>query len=430
MSPGAGAGRLHVTAGGVPLPVEVRDTRLRLAASGRSPADFSLPPGRYVVRAELPGGASVEEFVEIGPGTHHDVTLDAAGALRAGRARPSSVVSRSDPLDPRIAAGWGAARPHLKTNVSFRGGPGERAPRGPESPAGADLYFRIVQALERSAVEADRPPEVTVLQWDGGTAELGIRARRAEVAFAQCCVPGGVPLTFGIPAAATGSAAECRMVLEVAGTEITATPRFGRADVDLALDFLRWADLRSAGTVLSAEEADALLYHKVKHPIAATVGGYVLLRLGSPESSRRSWAENLAEWFPWLPDGAAIAGEYAARAGDHQPAAALFMESIRRGLPIFTEGMSILVARLLEYVRQERSPVSGQDRTRLEEVLPRLLRMAPFVDQRSTLLAIRGLDPLNPDETQGPVAPEALAHGWTRVRDVPLPQADPRTPSA
>ncbi len=44
---------------------------------------------------------------------------------------------------------------------------------------------------------------------------------------------------------------------------------------------------------------------KVRDPYAATVGGYLLLRLERFDLTR-SWAGNLANWFEFLPDGCVI----------------------------------------------------------------------------------------------------------------------------
>ncbi|MGG7377662.1 hypothetical protein ACQ7B2_02440, partial [Escherichia coli] len=60
-----------------------------------------------------------------------------------------------------------------------------------------------------------------------------------------------------------------------------------------------------------APAAETLLEEKRADPIAAAMGGYALLRLGRI-ADLRHWPANLAKWFPWLPDGAVIAGELAA----------------------------------------------------------------------------------------------------------------------
>ena len=66
-----------------------------------------------------------------------------------------------------------------------------------------------------------------------------------------------------------------------------------------------------------AESAEAMLRGKVANPIGAALGGYALLRLNELDRLH-DWPDNLAQWFDWLPDGAVIAAETAARRGDDE----------------------------------------------------------------------------------------------------------------
>ena len=78
-------------------------------------------------------------------------------------------------------------------------------------------------------------------------------------------------------------------------------------------------------------------------PIGAVVGGYALLKLHELDRMH-DWPDNLANWFESLPDGAVIAGAAAARRGDDEAAGDWFKKAMERGIPIFSEGLSLLAA--------------------------------------------------------------------------------------
>ena len=76
-------------------------------------------------------------------------------------------------------------------------------------------------------------------------------------------------------------------------------------EVASLLGYLGRRDLQSAEAVLA--QAAERLYEKLDNPFAAAAGAYILLAAdGLQEVSSkkwRSWINNLADWFKWLPDG-------------------------------------------------------------------------------------------------------------------------------
>ena len=72
-------------------------------------------------------------------------------------------------------------------------------------------------------------------------------------------------------------------------------------------------------------QAEELLRQKAGDPVAAAAGAYALLYLGELDRLH-DWTMNLADWFPWLPDGTVIAAEHRAREGDHDRARQLLRE--------------------------------------------------------------------------------------------------------
>lgn len=108
---------------------------------------------------------------------------------------------------------------------------------------------------------------------------------------------------------------------------------------------------RAAGT-FDLPLAQALLGEKVRNPLGAALGGYILLLsdLQKKDNEREQWHDwisNLKNWFPRLPDGAI---QYAWLKLDHQQskddvqeARNALLDACHRGLPYYTKGLSLLV---------------------------------------------------------------------------------------
>ena len=117
-----------------------------------------------------------------------------------------------------------------------------------------------------------------------------------------------------------------------------------------ALSFLASGDPAAARTVSADlnQLARAMLWNKVSNPYAAAAGAYVLLRSGDgvPATDWHGWSENLAKWFPWLPDGAVIYGWQSLKdgsAGGLQAAREALIDATDRGIPVYTEGVRLLL---------------------------------------------------------------------------------------
>lgn len=115
---------------------------------------------------------------------------------------------------------------------------------------------------------------------------------------------------------------------------------------DTILGYLQRGDLYSAEAMVQwVEEAEGLLEDKRSDPYAAAVGGYLLLRLQRFDAMH-DWCRNLADWFPFLPDGCAIwASQLIAqrRPGSEADIRRYLLQAASRGLPVFTEGLRLLL---------------------------------------------------------------------------------------
>ncbi|MGO7446516.1 hypothetical protein ACC668_17715 [Rhizobium ruizarguesonis] len=101
-----------------------------------------------------------------------------------------------------------------------------------------------------------------------------------------------------------------------------------------------------AGEILS--QASDALFEKFRNPLAAAVGGYVLLSSKQVDAESRwpDWLNNLAERFPFLPDGLILRARWLLaqnRADYLEEAHALLYESYERGIPYFTTGVVWLI---------------------------------------------------------------------------------------
>lgn len=122
--------------------------------------------------------------------------------------------------------------------------------------------------------------------------------------------------------------------------------------METLLSLLQRGDLSQASRMDDAGHfAEQMLYGKVSNPSRAAVGGYYLLRVRD-FGRLHDWANNLANWNDWMPDGAIIHAwqmleqARSARGSEAKstfaPACDRLLEALRRGVPLYTEGLRLL----------------------------------------------------------------------------------------
>jgi hypothetical protein len=114
---------------------------------------------------------------------------------------------------------------------------------------------------------------------------------------------------------------------------------------DAMLAYMARGDLYSAMAGESwTEQAADLVMGKIQDPYSAAIGAYVLLRLGHTEKMK-DWAKNLADWFPFLSDGCIIWAWQKLRGGtsEEDEVAHYLEQAVNRGLPVYTEGVRLLM---------------------------------------------------------------------------------------
>jgi hypothetical protein len=370
----------------VRVPIEVRDSSLALVQSAYAGQEIEVPAGSYVVSTLLPTGEQHTEVVEVKAGSQETVPLTAPA--------PSP-----EPV--------GAAEGDLEA-------------LGAE-PTGAPWFLRFVPA------EPGADPEVreVVHGPDRLEAALNIHSAGLRVTFAQIAAEGQVPVSIALPIGQGTLSSTCELRVVVTPDRLDAAVSLGRVgELHGVAEYLARGHLEAATEVL--EDAEGLLHGKMSDPIGAALGGYALLRLGMLDRLH-DWPRNLSDLFDWLPDGAVIAAEQAWRTEDHETALAQLELAVRRGLPVFADGFSILLARLNEYSRCETRPKGVTDeRVRFAaRHAERLGALAPFVDFGSLVLSVRGADPTDPAGTHRPLEDPSRADGWLRFDPVGRALVDP-----
>jgi hypothetical protein len=166
----------------------------------------------------------------------------------------------------------------------------------------------------------------------------------------------------------------------------------GNDDAESLLGYLRAGSIDHGELVL--EKAEHLLYGKFKDPTAAAIAGYYLLRMRRFERLR-DWAPNLANHFAWLPDGAVIDAWQHIHTGrehggdDHfAEARARLLLAVARGLPLYTEGLRLLVDGLSLFATDDRE---------VRAALKTVSGYSDAVDWTAATVTFAGIDPTRPD---------------------------------
>ena len=350
-----------------------------VAVEGLTGKPIELLPGRYVASVDLPWGGTTEAEVEVPAGTEaFDVTVEVPSQP------PGSTVD-----SPRLGRQLG--------------------PSGGES---SRWYLRFLgwgpQGLQHRP--ENLAPAVEVDDLSDDTAAMIIHAGERERSYAQVRTEDGRSLVVAVPVDPHSLfSSTCWLHVRVSNTALGAVVRLAAPTMDACAGYLTGG--RPDHVVALAPSAEGLLRGKVQDPIGAALGGYALVRLNELHRVR-DWADNLANWFDWLPDGPVIAGEVAARRGEDDKARSHFEEASRRGLPLFSEGMSLYANRMPQLV----GAAEGAQVEPLRALAQPLLSLCPSVEF-GTLATTLHIDP-----DPGPIE---AARGWRRF--VPTRRAeDPR----
>jgi hypothetical protein len=351
---------------------EVRDRDLRLFTRLAVGVTLEVPPGQYFVSLASPAAPDFIEGVDIQAGEDAVVTLGdettspgddplpAADEAFAG-AEATADGDAAPPLAPAPEAA-----PALPWRIRLLSGRDGRPVAGPSIP--------LVSAAEGRELDVS------------GLGTLG----PPEPLFVQVAVPGGRARNVAVP-----EDWSVRVRLAEGDVAARAVPPPG-GYVEMLATYLQAGQVREAADMGAG--AERLLRGKVSNPLGAIIGGYALLRMGEVELMH-DWPYNLSAWFDWLPDGAVIAAELALLQDDRERAAEQLEQAAERGVPVFAEGLSLLSRRVREGLVET-------------EAARRIAALTPFAELGQLTVAVPGLDPTRPADTQQPLDAFPSGDGW------------------
>jgi len=348
---------------------------LVVTVGGETPLD--VRPGEHVVTVRMPDGQAQtrevtlakDKIVKVAFSTRPSPHEWLASAAVAGAIREPSSLATSSPK---------STIPHTP--------PPDPVQAGEQGFVTADLAFEI----------APRPTlDVRVVADDGRFLRLGIEQAPDpgwdhRIPFARIAFAGRVELAVLPHLDIMGRGGdEWRPYVVV---DRAARPSEPLASVVVEsgiweglLGFLGSRDI-AAGTLLLDDRlhqsAVQAIADKVGNAYAAVAGALMAVAASSPDIAKRwdPWLENLANWFPSLPDGPIILGRRllmrARSAEDIAVARGAFVDGFKRGVPVFSMSADWL-ARGFESLPGDDAELLDL-RTRARRLANRIDRKRPF----------------------------------------------------
>jgi hypothetical protein len=380
----------------VDAPISVLDSAtLQLVETSTCNQEISLPVGTYVVSTTLPSGERSSGVAEVVSGELAELAL--------------SVEQPTAAAPPPAAAPAGAALESL--------GAPERPVTRSAAVSTLPWHVRFFVQTQDGTHEPEEA-SVTVVSRSPERVELNVQASGNGILFAQVAAPGETPLNIALPIYGPTISQQCRLTIARPDPPktVTSVSLPDNPKIDAVARYLRGGHLREAAD-LSAD-AEQLLQSKMADPFGAALGGYVLLRLNRLDKLHH-WPRNLADSFPWLPDGAIIAAEESALEGDHETAIVQVCEGARRGLPVCSVGLSFLASRLREYASAPKSafPNTADRIDEAGRLLEPVLRVMAFTHFDRVVLAFQGGMIDDPAASQAPVS-DFGSGGWRNVGEL------------
>jgi hypothetical protein len=319
---------------GTPVSVDIIDSAMqvrRQTVRFDAITEVDLPLGAYTLRAYLPSGETLSASCTLTPDT------------------PPGAVVRIEPPDPTPHEWleWGYVLQDIQVHDAAR----------LRSFGAATTWVRLWRRGARAAPAAaganagwaPRPWPGETWKREKNLFECGIPGS----ALPQILQIGGADVPWTLVALPCGPGVHrLRLLVRLADR-----PAPGRDAVQVAvatenrtgealLGYLSSGATHLAAVVgdeLANRAAETHLEAKLGDPTAAAIGAYYLLRVGDL-ARLHDWANNLANWIPWLPDGAVIHAWQLLRQPqpDATQARQRLLQAVERGLPIYTEGLRLL----------------------------------------------------------------------------------------
>jgi hypothetical protein len=421
-------GTLSIDTDPSPLAVSVLDHESKTVAQVVSPALVRLPSGLYMVRASRVGFPDLTQFAWVVSNSKRSVHLsENAPSLRTAAA---TVVS-------------GLLDKYVRRIPTFT--PVQTI----EPDTGADkkpvqFWIRFLCLKDWDNAEHIELPSFSSRN-DGRKTLLDITNPHQHVLFAQISQPGVRTVNVATPPAGALWPVRCHLVVVSEADLLQAHIRLATEWANAALQYM------SQGHYAEAKQlAETAIEHRLSRaaqaienvadwfanpqrptrvgqivqqvidrfddPAAALVPRYIGLRTRD-DSVFNTLGDFLLDVIQGLSDGLVISAEIAARGNQHKMAASRILSIPAGGLPLFTDGFSMLLHRVKELVELDASEIPPDQRPgpketeQLNDLLRTLMKWAPFVNVNSPTLTFRGNDLTAPKESEAPLTPK-LSDGW------------------
>lgn len=380
------------------VPLEVRDRNMHFLGRAMTEKQITLNEGQYVLRVRLPDGSADSTVINVR-------ASDKLKEYRMNWKPKSRFVSQLD-IQKQV----------LKTVKS----------RLQDRPVHG-WFIRFVTFLDGEWKPAPDPPELELAdhQIKGGVSAttMLVHGQYPGIYFMEVQKAGGQSVNLAMPVAAYTGALTCHVFIGDDGYSLRVNGALvGSGSAELVSEYMDTGAFQEVTEIMG--DAEELLSEKMGNPIEAALGGYALLRLGNLELLH-DWPGNLANWFYWLPDGAVIAGELAARRGDHAEAANFLLDALQRGLPIFYEGFSTLLSRIRHYsLYGSKLLPDGRSVEQISAALEQFRKWGHAVDHSALLLTLSGISLVEGEDTL-PSRPQP-ENGWRMFRTTQVSPYDRR----
>lgn len=348
---------------GYSVPVEIRDSNMRLVEQSTRARQFNLSPGLYQVSAVLEDGREHRELVEI--------KKDATAKIQLSAAEPPSPPTQQQQPAGEMPLAVGPQTGGLAIS-SYNVEP--RYTQRADSPPQQNMSSQSARESKLVGVTGAKLLRETPGQWIFGSAGPIDAVPSATVRVANR------ETTISLPTSPQSSDDTCavRVDYKEHSSRVTAWITPERIVANALMNMLASRQVRSA--VQMAEEATELLRQKYSDPTGAALGALILHKVGRLERLE-SWVRNLAQDFPWLADGKIlVASINFERRSNMDEVRALAIDASKRR-PLFTDCYAIL----LDVLR--RWPRDGDGEWR-RQALEALTVHSPFVDWDSICFSL------------------------------------------
>lgn len=404
-------GTLSVTTDPSPLAIIILDHQMNTVGQGVSPLQIPLAPGLYMVRGTQPGHPDLTQLAWVVSKSNRSVHLSETEPNLV----QAAISMVSELLDKYVRK--------LEPLLPQRNVPSANEPEVRPAP----FYIRFCRLKDWSSAEHVELPKFSS-NYVRGRAVLEVTNPQQSVVFAQIARQHGSVLNVAIPPA--GLRPMRFQLVVCASTDLLAAHvRLSTEWANAAMQYMAQGYLAEAkelvvsGADRERSVLDRVLQKLAKRfddPAAELVPRYVALRTREVTILNTLHESFLDLFQQYLSDGAVICAETAARERNFKLTAQRIVDIRPGGIPLFTEGFSLLIHRVRELLDLDSEQVSKDDCLSKEQVaklrdLKRILnKWAPYVQLNSPTVTFSGHDITAPKTVEVPIIP-TTTEGWIPV---------------